>query len=174
MTGPSGDFTTGKRTAGHTAGHGVAGRMPRSGGVLNVPVPRAELPVSERVELRLSAELDSLPIVRSVAANVAAMLDHDLDAISDLTLAVNEVCSTLIGLAAPKATLACVFAREGGSLCFEAHTAAKGGDLPDTGSFAWRVLATLTDRAACWSRRGEDGSPVVGISVRRERTAGVG
>src|SRR2546423_3530913 len=39
------------------------------------------------IELRLAARLEHLPIIRSVAANLAIRADFDLDSIADLKLA---------------------------------------------------------------------------------------
>ncbi len=158
MTDRDGDFTIRRRLS--------------LDGSAAVPAARVPPPSGNRIELRLDADLANLPIVRSVAGTVAAMLDHDLDAIADLTLAVDEVCSTLIGLAAPGATLTALFVRDDGDVYFEANARTCGGALPDTSSFGWRVLTTLADQATCWTRAGQDGLPTVHISVVRGRQAG--
>ncbi|GLZ39523.1 hypothetical protein [Actinokineospora sp. NBRC 105648] len=131
-------------------------------------------PVGERVELRVPASLANLPVVRSVAGTLATLLDQDLDAVSDLILAVDEVCSTLIGLAVPGATVDCVFGVGGPRVSFEASVDARPGAVPDTSSFGWQVLTTLTQHVGCEVRPGPGGSHSVCISIVRGRTAGTG
>ena len=50
-----------------------------------------------------------IPTIRAVASDLAARADFDLDAISDLRMAVDEACATLVDVAAPTATLLCAF-----------------------------------------------------------------
>jgi serine/threonine-protein kinase RsbW len=97
------------------------------------------------VELRLSAELVNLPIVRSVVATIATRADFDLDAIADLKLAVDEACSTLITRAVPATVMSCRFTVSDDELCFAGTVRSATGTGPSTKSFGWRVLTTLTD-----------------------------
>lgn len=97
------------------------------------------------VELRLSADLVNLPIVRSVAATIATRADFDLDAIADLKLAVDEACSTLITRAVPGTVMSCRFTVADDELCFAGTVRSATGAEPSTRSFGWRVLTTLTD-----------------------------
>ncbi|WP_156758170.1 ATP-binding protein [Actinokineospora pegani] len=130
--------------------------------------------VDDRIRLRLAADLANLPVVRSVAGTVAAIADHDIDAISDLKLAVDEVCSTLITRAAPGAALECSFASTGDEVCFEGAVTVRGEQQArvDTSSFGWRVLTTLTDRVDTWAGPGPEGLPTLHIWIARARTAG--
>jgi len=52
------------------------------------------------VEIRISARPALIPTVRAVASDLAGRADFDLDAISDLRMAVDEACTTLVGLSA--------------------------------------------------------------------------
>ncbi|WP_424185723.1 ATP-binding protein [Actinokineospora sp. G85] len=128
----------------------------------------------DRIRLRLTADLANLPVVRSVAGTVAAIADYDIDAISDLKLAVDEVCSTLITRAAPGAALECSFAGNGDEVCFEAAVTVRGEEQVrvDTASFGWRVLTTLTDRVDTWASPDDGGLPTLHISIARARAAG--
>lgn len=128
--------------------------------------------VDDRIRIRLAADLANLPIVRSVAGTVAALQDHDIDAISDLKLAVDEVCSTLITRAVPGTALECSFVRDGDLVCFEAMASVVGEAAIDTASFGWRVLTTLTDRVDSWAGPGRDGKPTLHIYIARGRTGG--
>lgn len=101
------------------------------------------------VEMRLAADAVQLPVVRAVAVNVAMRADFDLDAISDLGLAVDEACSSLILLAHPQAQLTCRFRLGPDELVFRASVPSEQG-LPSTRTFGWRVLRTLTDHVDTW------------------------
>lgn len=97
------------------------------------------------IELRLSADLVNLPIVRSVVATIATRADFDLDAIADLKLAVDEACSTLITRAVPGTVMSCRFTVADDELCFAGTVHSAIDSEPSTRSFGWRVLTTLTD-----------------------------
>lgn len=97
------------------------------------------------IELRLGADLAHLPIVRSVVATIATRADFDLDAISDLRLAVDEACSTLITRAVEGSMMRCRFTISGDELRFTGTVRSASDAEPSTKSFGWRVLTTLTD-----------------------------
>ena len=100
------------------------------------------------VEIRTAARAALIPTVRAVASDLAARADFDLDAISDLRMAVDEACATLVGLATPDSALRCTFDVHGERIDVSArvHTP-DGAELP-TDSFGWRVLQTLADRVS--------------------------
>ncbi|WP_414636252.1 ATP-binding protein [Actinophytocola sp.] len=128
------------------------------------------------IELRLAARLEHLPIIRSVAANLAIRADFDLDAIADLKLAVDEACSTLITRAAKGATLSCRFFLSPNEIRFAAMVLSKSDHEPSRDSFGWRVLTTLTDRADAWvdmNGSSPDGrGPLVHIELAKRKTLG--
>jgi serine/threonine-protein kinase RsbW len=131
---------------------------------------------SDGIELRLAARLEHLPIIRSVAANLAIRADFDLDSIADLKLAVDEACSTLITRATKGATLSCRFYLRPNEIRFAATVLSKSDHEPSRDSFGWRVLTTLTDRADTWvdlngSSLGGRG-PLVHIELTKRKTAG--
>ncbi|GLW90758.1 hypothetical protein Aglo03_15740 [Actinokineospora globicatena] len=124
------------------------------------------------VELRLRADLVNLPVVRGVAAAVAMAADFTVDEIADLRLAVDEVCSQLIVLAAPSADLECRFTRVPGTdrcteVVFHASTRSRDGRPPATDTFGWHVLRTLADEVE--TGLGEGVRPPVHITVRKRR-----
>lgn len=101
---------------------------------------------SSTVEVRTAASPALIPTVRAVASDLAARADFDLDAISDLRMAVDEACATLVGLAGDGSDLRCTFDVQGDRIAVAAEVrAAPGTDLP-TDSFGWRVLQTLADK----------------------------
>ncbi|WP_026423876.1 ATP-binding protein [Actinokineospora inagensis] len=126
-------------------------------------------PAQPDVELRLRADLVNLPIVRGVAASVAMGADFTVDEISDLRLAVDEVCSQLIVLAAPAADLECRFTRTADGVEFHASTRSNDGRTPATDTFGWHVLRTLADEVT--AGLGEGVRPPVHITVRKRRAA---
>jgi serine/threonine-protein kinase RsbW len=119
------------------------------------------------VEVRTSANAALIPTIRAVASDLAARADFDLDAISDLRMAVDEACATLVDVAAPASTLRCTFVV--GQERIEVHAEVDAG-APDaavsTDTFGWRVLQTLADEVQAVRRPGVDGTgPVVGIRL---------
>ena len=102
------------------------------------------------VEVRLAPVPSQLPVVRTVAADLAMRADFDLDAIADLRLAVDEACATLIALAAPGEELTCSFSTDRGRITVSASVAALRGTPPDRDSFGWQVLSCLVDSATTW------------------------
>lgn len=120
-------------------------------------------PVSEEqsfstdAEIRLRAELNHLPIVRSVAATIAIREDFDLDTVEDVKLAVDEMCSTLIVRARPGSVLSCKFQVSEGVIRLLAAVDSDSDQPIDQHSFGWRVLRTLTDSVTTWlSEEGTD------------------
>src|SRR2546430_11280392 len=101
----------------------------------------------EGIELKLGARLEYLPVIRSLAANLAIRADFDLDSIADLRLAVDEACSTLITLASSGSALLCRFVVHQDRIRFTGMVRATGSVEPSRDSFGWRVLTTLTEQA---------------------------
>jgi len=101
---------------------------------------------SERaVELRVAARLENLAILRTLVGAVGTFEDLDFDAVADLRLAVDEVCTRLIRSAAPGATLAVVVDPREREVVVEASAACQTADVVTPGSFSWHVLTSLTD-----------------------------
>lgn len=124
---------------------------------------------SSTVEIRTAASPSLIPTVRAVASDLAARADFDLDSISDLRMAVDEACATLVGMALPGSPLRCTFDVHGERIdvSAEVHTTA-GASLP-TDSFGWRVLQTLADHVAVEHPDGSDGSA---LRIRLHKLAG--
>lgn len=110
------------------------------------------------VEIRISARPALIPTVRAVASDLAGRADYDLDAISDLRMAVDEACATLVALSPEDSLLSCKFVI--GKELIEVIVSTP--DAPpeatvSTESFGWRVLQTLADEVS--TARGVDGEP---------------
>jgi serine/threonine-protein kinase RsbW len=100
------------------------------------------------IELRTPASTVMIPVIRAVAADLAARADFDVDSIDDLRMAVDDACAMLVGIAAQGATLSCRFTvRPTLIKRIEAVVdvdVEDGATLP-TGSFGWRVLECLAE-----------------------------
>ena len=100
---------------------------------------------STPVEIRVAASVTQLPIVRGLAETLVLLSDFTLDEVADIRLAVDEVCSTLIAVAAPETSLHCRFTVGDTELLVRVTGVAATEGLPDQRSFGWHVLRTLTD-----------------------------
>lgn len=120
-----------------------------------IPPARAVAPAPSGGESTLAIELYTtaspiaIPTIRTVAADLAARADFDLDSIDDLRMAVDDVCALLVRMAAVNATLSCRFTVRAARIELVAEVDAD--DLADplpTRSFGWRVLESLTDQVS--------------------------
>lgn len=129
---------------------------------------------SATVEIRTAARAALIPTVRAVASDLAARADFDLDSISDLRMAVDEACATLVGLAAPGSALRCTFDVHGERIEVAARVDTSAGAALPTDSFGWRVLQTLADQVSVES--GEEGAPEgrSALTIRLHKLAGPG
>ncbi|WP_163510593.1 ATP-binding protein [Fodinicola acaciae] len=114
------------------------------------------------IQLSLPAAPDQLPVARAVAHTIAMRANFDLDAIADITMAIDELCSQL--MAKSDGTLRCTFLLRPD--CLVVHGSIAGQLAPNTASFGWRVLSTLVDSARTWLA---DSPPEVHIELVRKR-----
>ncbi|GAA5156930.1 ATP-binding protein [Pseudonocardia eucalypti] len=127
-------------------------------------------PDGPTVEIRISARPELIPTVRAVASDLAGRADFDLDAISDLRMAVDEACATLVGLTTEDRVLSCRFfvGKEHIEVVASSPAVPTEGEV-STASFGWRVLQTLADEVS--SSRGLDGQPDA-VVIRLVKHAG--
>jgi anti-sigma regulatory factor (Ser/Thr protein kinase) len=97
------------------------------------------------IELRGAAQLENLAVLRTLVGAVGTFEDLDFDAVADLRLAVDEVCTRLIRSAVPGATLAIVVDPRDTELVVEVSAICDNYDVVTPGSFSWHVLTSLTD-----------------------------
>ena len=121
--------------------------------------------VDSPVEVRVHAYAALIPSVRAVAADLAARADFDLDAVSDLRMAVDEACSALVGLSVPGGQLRCAFTVLDGRIDVIARVPVDDTAVLRQDTFGWRVLTTLADDAVALA---EDPG-WLGIHLRKER-----
>ncbi|GGS32845.1 MULTISPECIES: anti-sigma factor [Actinokineospora] len=126
----------------------------------------------ELVELRVDAALDSLPLVRTMAGAVAMRADYDIDAIADLKLVADEICTMLIRRAVPGGRLCGRFSLLPRSLTFGVSVAVTDTApiRPDT--LGWRLLTALVDSIATTVRT-DSGQAQLVIEVLMARKSGV-
>ncbi|SHF29964.1 ATP-binding protein [Streptoalloteichus hindustanus] len=127
---------------------------------------------ASRVDLRIEARPGQLSVVRAVAADLAMHQDFDLDAISDLRLAVDEACAELIGLATGDSGLHCRFEVRPQEIRMAAEVLSADSRAPRQDSFGWRVLAALVDhvRATTAPAAADPGGHLVRIELVKRRT----
>ncbi len=102
-----------------------------------------------------------------VAAELAARADFDVDAISDLRMAVDEACAELVQLAADGATLTCRFRLREKDIAVTAFTKPRDGAKLSLRSFGWHVLTALVDDVTPIATDG-----LVGIRLCKRRVEG--
>ena len=119
------------------------------------------------VEIRTSASPALIPPIRAGAAYLAARGHFDLDAISDLRMAVDEACATLVDVAAASAVLSCTFVVQHELIEVQAEVRAGRADtMLSTDTFGYRVLQTLADKVSVHHTPGSAGAgPTVGIRL---------
>ena len=126
----------------------------------------------EIVELRVDAKLESLSLVRAMTSAVAMRADYDIDAIADLRLAVDEICTMLVRRAAPGAALRGRFSLLPHSLTFETAVRVDDAAPVPQRSLSWRLLTALVDSAAADVRADAGGHPELVIEVLVTRKVG--
>lgn len=127
-------------------------------------------PVRDVIELRLSPRAETIATVRTVAADLTGRADFDLDAVSDVRMAVDEACNQVARLADPDQLMRVQFRVDGdGYLRVEisAHADAALGGI-DTNGFGWHVLGALTDELETECGAGTDGDEVVVRLAKRD------
>lgn len=165
----NGRSTTTLRYALPPADHYPDSRRGRAGSRISaVAVPDPDAAV---VEIRISARPALIPTVRAVASDLAGRADFDLDAISDLRMAVDEACATLVALSPEDGLLSCQFVVSDDRIAVTVSSPASRPDTAvNTESFGWRVLQTLADAVS--TERGLDGRSDV-LVIRLTKHAGV-
>lgn len=103
------------------------------------------------VEVRMLASRERVPGIRAMAADMAMREDFDLDAISDVRLAVEEACATVLANAEPESVLSCRLLVSTKLLEINASAPLPDGQEPEVGSLSLRILRTLADSVDYWT-----------------------
>jgi anti-sigma regulatory factor (Ser/Thr protein kinase) len=117
------------------------------------------------IEVRVAATLENLALLRTLVGAVGTFEDLDFDAVADLRLAVDEVCTRLIRSAVSGATLEILIDPQDDELRIEASTACTTDDVVAPGSFSWHVLTSLADDV----QTHQDGKGVFCIALTTRR-----
>jgi serine/threonine-protein kinase RsbW len=125
------------------------------------------------VELHVAARLENLAMLRTLVGAIGTFEDLDFDAVADLRLAVDEVCTRLIRSATPDATLVVVVDPRDDELVVEASAACDTHDVVAPGSFSWHVLTSLADDVQTFhdGRDPDESGSVFGITLTARRAA---
>jgi anti-sigma regulatory factor (Ser/Thr protein kinase) len=128
------------------------------------------------IELRVAARLENLAVLRTLVGAVGTFEDLDFDAVADLRLAVDEVCTRLIRSAIPGATLAIVVDPRDDELVVEASATCDNCDVVTPGSFSWHVLTSLTDDVQTFhdNHEPDGGRGVFGVTLTTRRAGSDG
>jgi serine/threonine-protein kinase RsbW len=125
------------------------------------------------VELHVEARLENLAMLRTLVGAIGTYEDLDFDAVADLRLAVDEVCTRLIRSATPDATLVVVVDPHEDKLVVEASAECDTHDVVAPGSFSWHVLTSLADDVQTFhdGREPDESGSVFGITLTARRAA---
>lgn len=123
------------------------------------------------IELRVAAMLENLAVVRTVVGAIAIFEDLTLDAAADLRLAVDEVCTMLIRIAALYSTLTVTVAPGDDAVVITVHTTSVGGDGVQPSTFGWHVLTSLADEVRILEGDADSARPSCGIALLFRRAS---
>jgi serine/threonine-protein kinase RsbW len=126
------------------------------------------------VELRVTATVENLAVLRALVAAVATFEDLDFDAVSDLRLAVDEAATRLIRSAVAGSDLVVRVEPRDDVLIVHASTTSDTDEdtIVAPGSFSWHVLSSLTDEVSTFTNGQSAGAGrVFGISLTARRAS---
>jgi serine/threonine-protein kinase RsbW len=122
------------------------------------------------VRLTVPASTAHLRLARLVAAGVASMGDLDYDAIEDLRIAVDELCTLLVQVSPPGSSIEIGYRLDDGRVLVEAQVVgvaiADGTMPPVVPELTRQILGAVTDRFELWSRGGTAGFMLRSASAR--------
>lgn len=146
--------------------------VPMSGGQMteadNQATPTTH---GQPVEFRVSAELESLAVIRALVTALGTLEDLDLDAVADLRLALDEACTALIRCAAPNSQLTVTVRPRESDLWISVSAPCVEDNVLRPGTFSWHVISSLADEVETFRDGTELGDPagVFGITMTARR-----
>jgi serine/threonine-protein kinase RsbW len=127
--------------------------------------------IDERaITVTVPAATDSVAILRTVAANVAARTEAPVDTVDDLRLAVAEACSRLLAAAPASAILRMEIVATSGMVETRLTTAYAADRVPEEdplSDLSWAIIRGLTERAESSTI---DGQQTITMAVRTAPT----
>ena len=97
------------------------------------------------VRVQVPAQLDCLTMLRALAETVLLVSDLGLDEVTDVRVAIDEIASTLIEVAAIGSSVECDFEVDGGRMTVCVSAVVTIRDAIDENGFGWNVIRTITD-----------------------------
>ena len=97
------------------------------------------------VGVRVPAQPDFLIVLRALAETVLLVSDLGLDEVDDVRVAVDEIASTLIEVAAIGSSIECSFEVDNGRMTVCVTAVVTIRDTIDENGFGWNVIRTITD-----------------------------
>jgi serine/threonine-protein kinase RsbW len=126
--------------------------------------------VERAVTVTAPAAADSIAILRTVAANVAARTEAPIDIVDDLRLAVGEACNRLLVAAPDTASLRMEIVASSGTVVARLTTTYVEDPVPEEdplSELSWAIIRGLTERAESST---VDGHQTITMSVRTSPT----
>ncbi|WP_149360606.1 ATP-binding protein [Lolliginicoccus suaedae] len=102
-------------------------------------------PEGVSVDIAIRADIHYLPVFREIVKSVGKASGLVTDDIDDMQLAVDEIATTLIEIAATGSEVTCSIEDNGAALCVTMTAECAAAPLPRTNSFRWHVVRTLAD-----------------------------
>ena len=133
----------------------------------------AERDAPEVVLVRVPADPDWLPVIRSASAHVATKFGCTLSEVADLRLAVDEACGLLLRCTVPElrgeasGDIECQFILDGPALRVVISRQAQNAAPPQSDEFGWTILGALVDDIV-WRVEG----PIVHVEIVKRRPSG--
>jgi serine/threonine-protein kinase RsbW len=136
-----------------------------------------------RVRVEFDADVALLPMVRAVAANLAMVEDFTIDDISDVRLAVDEMCTTLITHATRGSLLDCRLDTVAGQMAVSGTVdAVRDQDTlehghgqashPSRDTMSWEIMSVLADTVTSEVHEGPVGTARLTMSLTKRRGEG--
>jgi serine/threonine-protein kinase RsbW len=115
------------------------------GGWAQASAPQGQPVLS--IKLQTPARAVVIPMIRTVAADLAVRANFEVNSIDDLRMAVDDACAMLVRIAGRGATLSCRFTVWAEWIEAIADVdVEQGADPLPTGSFRWQVLECLAEK----------------------------
>ncbi len=117
------------------------------------------------VEASIPADPAQIQLLRSIASALAISLDFDIDTMSDLRMAVDELGATAVTRARPGGPVSCRFVAVDDAITVTLAVGASSAEPVDRGSFGWMVLTTLAQAVTSEVDGSQDDGPELRLSL---------